>query len=255
MKMTIGKRVSIGFAVVVAITAILGVINFSMLRHLDKGIDKLAYDALPGAIYAGEINGFTRRLNGLLLKHILEDEKGMDAVERTIKDSQVKLDEAFKNYEKSITQDEDRRNFNALCEARKAYEASFPKVIEASRKNGTNSQDTYALYRKAQESSYEAMLARIDEMEAFNKAYGQKAVEMAASTSNAAKGGIVTGVLIALVIGIAFSSTIAVSTREGPRGDGLRNRQRRGADRERGQPGLGLQRIASPRGWRAGLEH
>jgi len=213
MKLTIGKRVSIGFAVVIAITAILGVINFSMLRHLDKAIDKLAYDALPGAIYAGEINGLTRRMNGLVLKHILEDEKGMDAAEKSIKETKAKLDESFANYEKSITQEEDRRNFKALGEARKAYDGGLAKIIETSRKNGTNSQETYALYLKSQESSYLAMLARIDEMGEFNKTYGQKAVAMAASTSNAAKGGIATGVLIALLVGMAFSSTIAVSTR------------------------------------------
>ena len=213
MNFTIGKRITLGFSAVIAIAVALGAFSYYEMGKVDNCVDAIADDAMPGAIYAGEINGCTRRANTLVLTHILEDSEGMAKTEKLIEENSRNADGAYSSYEKTITQAEDRHNFQTLVDARKVFIEAVAKNIEVRRKNGVQTEATYAFYKKNVAPAYEKLRVQLDIIMDFNKKYGERTASLAVATSNSAQKGILSCIAAAAVIGalLAFFIVTAIN--------------------------------------------
>src|SRR5882757_9402357 len=99
MTLTIGKRITFGFATTIILTAVLGVFTFTRITVIDAK---------------------TQQNVSLLLQHVVaDDEAKIKGIEERTQATKEKLDKVYESYEKQITEDEDRRLFHACVDARK----------------------------------------------------------------------------------------------------------------------------------------
>src|ERR1041384_6949968 len=120
MRLTIGKRLTFGFAICVTITAALGFFAYNRLNGIARNVDQITHDAMPGANQAAQINGLVKTNVVLLLRHELsEDPAQMKALGGEFGKNKQKLDELFEAYKATINGPQEQQAFDELSEARK----------------------------------------------------------------------------------------------------------------------------------------
>ncbi len=128
---TIGQRVSFGSGLLCLLLAGLGGFAVLRLNVINRISDSVAFDSLPGAIYAGEINNNQGenqiRVVSLLLATTPEERQ---AILAEIKERNALITESIKKYEGSINADEDRRNFEVLKKTREEFSAARAKYVQ-----------------------------------------------------------------------------------------------------------------------------
>jgi methyl-accepting chemotaxis protein len=207
MKLTIGKRITFGFATTIILTAALGIFTFTRITVIDAKTQNLANDALPGAIYSGDMATMTQQNVALLLQHIVSDDDAkIKSIEERTQATKEKLDKVYESYEKQITEDEDRRLFQACVEARKGWVAAKEEVMALSRAHKDKEaihafeERAYAAFVKVRESA--------NALSDYNKRDGEQAGADATRTVAVAKMGIMIGVATAIVLGIVLAFII-----------------------------------------------
>ncbi len=207
MKLAIGRKIGLSLAVSTAICALLGAFAFIEIRALDKGIDKIAADSLPGIIYIGEANGYARQGCLLIIRHIFEDDKNaMGRLEEAMKENTKKAGEAFSSYEKTISAAEDRRLFEEAVAARKAFLESREEVLALSRQ--LKDKEAFELYKTKMEPSFERLRQDLDKLLDFNKGVGESDAARLAAIANSAIFWIIAGILISIALGIALTMLV-----------------------------------------------
>lgn len=210
MKMTIGKRITIGFVVMMMIPIILGVFSYIQTVGIAGSVNTMATDALPGAIAVGELNGTIRRAIVLTYRSLLEtDPKGIAKVDSQIKENSELAYKLLEDYEKTITQAEDRQNFTKLKETVAQFSKVRERVLELSRVN--KNAEAFALITAELDPLTDTMRDQIKNMVAWNKDYGIKAGNNGMALVSHTQTAILISIAIALVIGITMSIMIVSS--------------------------------------------
>lgn len=116
--MTIGKRIALTSALLVAFTAILAVTSLLSTSRLSKGIQSLQVDSIPGLDLSARAAGLAKdvraRMNVALLGLISNSGRDSDRARAEIAATEEKFTEAMKAYEKTIFHDDDRRLFQTI---------------------------------------------------------------------------------------------------------------------------------------------
>lgn len=208
MKMTIGKRIILGFAAVILLTCGLGIFTYTRLVAIDRMTNKVTGDCLPGAIYSGKAESLVRRAMGLALLHVVsEDKAAMQKLETDIKANADEVTTILKQYEDSITVDEDRRLFDAIAAPRVAFCQDREEVLKLS--GELKKKEAIALVQQKLEPDYLNFVDKAAALTAFNKKAGTEAGTQAASTVATAKTGIVIALCAALATGALLAFLIA----------------------------------------------
>lgn len=198
MKMTIAKRITLGFAVAVLVTLALGVFAYWQVSVIDTAGRAIAIDALPGSIIAGKIEATSNVNYSRILQHILEDtEAERQELDRKIEKNTAELNQLFEDYEKTITQDEDRRLFGVLKDAREHFIPVKKQVLDLS-SSGKNS-EAVALIRTELASLFDAYKNAAHELLLFNKQNADREWDIVEAALKQARRGIWIGVILAII--------------------------------------------------------
>ncbi|HLY19240.1 MAG TPA: methyl-accepting chemotaxis protein [Bryobacteraceae bacterium] len=118
--MTIGKRFWLSGSLLLVLMTGLGAVSLVCINKLSRSIDGLVTDPLPGVYLAAQIDTFVFQFRGDTWKHItFTDAAGKQAVERNQQAIKAKMEDHFRNYEKTITSTGERALFEKarpLCE-------------------------------------------------------------------------------------------------------------------------------------------
>jgi methyl-accepting chemotaxis protein len=211
MALTVGKRISIGFGLVVSIAVALGaysVYQISQLQSLSRGI---AEDNLPGAIYSGKIESCVRRGMVLAQRHMLsKDAVRMQQAEEGIKKNAEEQDAALKQYEDAIVADQDRQLFAQIAPKRQEYSNLRTEVLRLSRE-GKN-EEALKFSEEKLEPAYKAYTDAVTALTDYNKKAGLDASTHVMGVVSAAKTGIFIAIGVALVLGSSLAFLIVRST-------------------------------------------
>ncbi len=110
---TIRQRILGSFGGILAMMAIMGVMIFVYLQHIQRDADTISYDSVPGAIYSAKIQASLLEEYGRIQRHLtLEDKFDMQKSESNILAGRTQQQEQFRQYEKSIFQPQDRVLFD-----------------------------------------------------------------------------------------------------------------------------------------------
>ena len=185
MRLTIGKRIVLGFTACILITAGLGTFTFTRLSAIEGHTTLITADCLPGVAASGKIESIVQQNRALLLEHVIADDpKEMGDVEARMAKAVADGDKVFSAYEPTITRDEDRRLFNAMKAARGEWVASREPVLVLSR--GQKPKEAIAAYQRTAYPAYVKARDAATALAEFNRKSGDEA---GAATMAAVSGG------------------------------------------------------------------
>ncbi len=129
--MTIGKKISFGFAATIAVTAVTGLVSYRAMTEIrDVAVDVAdnslhCYRAIVGVNDPAQANetGIAQLLDG-------PDAAGASAIFKDIRENTMGLDRDFAEYRKSTGNDrEDAGNFEKLRKLRTDFDPRFARVL------------------------------------------------------------------------------------------------------------------------------
>lgn len=120
--MTLGKRIALGFAIILTLFSGVAATSYILLRDVKKQLALVTGDALPGIASAGQIKSNAAEIQLAVLRHMLakspEEKKTFEERIDVLKQNN---EQALADYEKTITNEGDRDLFKQLGDARRDY--------------------------------------------------------------------------------------------------------------------------------------
>ncbi|MCY6483104.1 methyl-accepting chemotaxis protein [Clostridium aestuarii] len=134
MKLTIKKKISIAFVILVAIIIGVGLYSNRILKMVNNQSTIIAETWIPKIQYSEDINTMTSDFRILEYEHIISTSKNeMDKKESQMKEKNLKIQEYLNEYEKIINSEEDRNLFNTVKQEWQKYIELNTSMISLSR--------------------------------------------------------------------------------------------------------------------------
>src|ERR1700731_4435625 len=174
-KLTIGKRLTFGFAGVILITLCLSVYAFTRLEAIQGQASSLAKDSLPGVVSMSQIAALSESEVALVLQHIkANDAQEVQKVDEELRDNHEKLSTLFKAYETTVFGAEEAGRLQRLNTTYAAYLAPLEEVLKLSR--AQKDKEAYELYDQQLQPVFKKFLDGIDDDVAYNKKAAETSV-------------------------------------------------------------------------------
>ncbi len=186
----IGKRITAGFGVLIAIAMALGVFAYSQIGRINKSSFDVSGNALPSVELMGQVHSNTHYMLSLILQHIIStDKEQMAALDAEIRALRTSNGQALAHYEKElITNDEDRRLSGALNAARTDFWICADELLQVSRLGTVEgNKKALAMYRTQLKPLHVKYLDAADKEGAFNHDYGALCARLVEETVGSAR--------------------------------------------------------------------
>lgn len=202
---TIGKRITLGGSILIALLLVVSTVAISSLRRLESfATANLRDDSIPGMVYASQMAEYSlrshiRTLMAANTTDLVKREQFLAQMEENV----AKVSVAFTNYSASITQDEDRRMFADITQKRANYRAVRVEYLELVKAGKAAEADTFAVEKM--DPVFTAYRDSMNDMLEWNQRVAVKVTENMIRTARNSTifAAIFSGVsvLVAIVIG------------------------------------------------------
>jgi len=202
----VGTRIAAGFGIVVAIAMALGIFAYSRIAVINNASTEITGNSLPSVALIGHIEANAQAIYGKLLQHaISNDPQDMARIDAEIAAIRSNNSELCAAYEKLFSNDEDRRLFKTLTDARTEFWVAGDEMLKTSRL-GTPEANKRAIEMAMQMKPLhnkwiEATKAEVD----FNSAIADSDSKSIESAVGGARTGIIIGVIASLIFSIGIS--------------------------------------------------
>jgi methyl-accepting chemotaxis protein len=201
---TIGKRLAAGFAAVVMVMIVVGGFAVSRVVAIKTNVDRVVNDSLPGTALSGEWATLLSDGYGLTLKFAhAESATEMTQISAGSATIEESVDKLSAEYEKTITQPDDRKNFETIKSARLGY-LEAKNAVFAARKD-KDAREATASFNGQFERAFKPYDASIDVLTNWNVKAGTSVGEQIAGQVNAT----IVGVSIGLAAGALVAALLA----------------------------------------------
>ena len=200
---TIAKRLILLIAVSLVALVVVGVIGLSTAIHAQKGVAQVRDDSLVSIKTLGNVRSAFQQVRVNAYAHVLTtDDAGMTEIEKILEKAAAVMNEELKKYEGMLSNDEDRRLFEADKQILSKYMKIFhDQLLPKSRKNETEA--ALAIVRGEMRSAALAATETLDKHVAFNETMANNyANEVVDSVSWAIKLSVATIVLAVLFVAV-----------------------------------------------------
>ena len=209
---TIRKRVLFGFILVIGINMLVGAFACISIYQMRAQADDVAGNWMPGVYQLGILNSDIKRVQVILLEHVLADTKEETAtLDTQLGDAYATAEKELKDYQSSVAPDE-----KDLYAATGQDFEDYWKTVQPIRALSLNLQTkdaVDALHRDANPAYEKVREAVVKELE-FNKDGSDRVTGASVSTANHALTGVVVGLIAALILGLAAALAIIRSIAE-----------------------------------------
>ena len=205
MKLTIGKQISGGFILLIALISGLGIFAFSRVVSLDRTAKAITQDNLPGIYDALKIELLTTANYGRTWQHIgTTDKDALAKLDADMAACSNEQTETMKHYESTIFDDHDREVFDAIAAPRKAYTDIRKEILALSEAGKKDEASALAINKLI--PAREAYLNAVQALTKLNKDSSDVSADEITTGVRATKIGIgiAGGSGIVLGLGIAF---------------------------------------------------
>ncbi len=189
MSMTVGRKIGATSAVLVACTVILATASLLSMAGLKDRIQSLQVDSIPGQYLAGLIDArainVRVRMNDELLDLVTNGGKGAAQAHAALEETQAKLQEEMKAYEKTITQTEDRQIFGVVGPALDRCLQTWNRVRATGQT--AKADEIVGLYRAETVPAFDDLNQAVDRLVEFNHAAAKKNADEGASAADTAR--------------------------------------------------------------------
>ena len=205
--MKIGTKLIGSFAVLLGITAFLGVFALSQMNRMNDATTEITGNWLPAVQAISEINTNTSDLRIGEMSHVLSTEdKAMEKYEKEISDLAVSIDKNIKIYEKLISSPEEQRMYDDFMQKWNLYVAEHRKLLTLSRANKT--EEANALMKGASERLFNEMSAQLVKMVELNAEGGTVASEHSDQIFASSQISVLIILAIAIAIGLGLALVV-----------------------------------------------
>ncbi|HEX2099502.1 MAG TPA: methyl-accepting chemotaxis protein [Candidatus Synoicihabitans sp.] len=171
--LTLGRRVALGFAAVIAVTLALGGVAFSQFLAVSAAGEYIADDPVPGTIAAIDIASAMKENFAFAGLYVTVRDK--EKLKREIDENKTAIDELLKVYEGTITLEADRVLFETFKEQRTGFVREFSAVFEATEQGRAT--EAMELCETRLIPAYEKLKKALDDLIAFNKGNLHRGIE------------------------------------------------------------------------------
>ncbi len=206
----IGKRLSIGFGLLVLISIIVGLVAYFQLNNIKGNLNNIAERRLPAALLVGDMN----REFQLKRIHILDwvaDANGQSTpqFEQNINKAQQAYDEAAKLAENFHKTPAGRAVFEKVLEAKEQYDAQY-KTLVALIQQGER--EKALLFNRQQLNEAAKILSgRLQDLAAYQRDTGNTQRQQAYDSMAQANFSILLSILVATLLGLGLAYAITHS--------------------------------------------
>ncbi|AQV98617.1 methyl-accepting chemotaxis protein [Cupriavidus necator] len=197
---TIRTRILASFSLILLVMALMGVVAYTRLSAIERGTTLMLQDALPGLNYSTGIRGVWGERYVLAWQAInAANEAERRTFQQQSREAAGRLDKLEEQYETSITREEDRLAFKGYRDVRAHYEQAAQILTREGEWNGAAA--AAALRGEVHDRWVEARKAAqhlVDD----NGAVNLRAARSIDEAVSAAKVGIETALVVALVVAV-----------------------------------------------------
>ena len=197
---TVKRRIIFGFCAVIAIMVALTVVSGFYLNEIKGEAVRITSDSWPGLYLSSQIESLSRVTLASFQKYIVtSSEEDKRQVESEINSNKVKLDGLMKEYDGTISTDQERKLFVSLTDARASCEGAF----KALRELGSN--EALALFRQQVDPACKEFEKSAERGENDNKQAGDasnaRILDAVSRAESALPIGALIGILLAVISG------------------------------------------------------
>jgi methyl-accepting chemotaxis protein WspA len=199
--LTIGKRLSLGFAGVILITLCVSLYAFTRLESIQGQATVLANDSLPGSVLMGQIAALSEREIALVLQHIkANDTQEVQKLDQGLQENHEKIGVLFKDYETTVFGSDEIARFQRLKSTYSAYAAPLEDVLKLSR--AQKDKEAYDVYDQQLQPVFMKFLTDINEDVTYNKKSAETSVRKLTSAAEESKLVLIWGIIFSLILAL-----------------------------------------------------
>jgi methyl-accepting chemotaxis protein len=209
---TIGKRLTAGFATVLVVVIAMGAFGIYKVNDIKIDSRRLVNDSLPGTAASGRIAILVKDNYAHTLKEILAQSPAAEkAIEADMATTKAAILTLLTDYEKTITQPDDRTMFEAVAPARaKFLDVRDNVIMPLIREN--KRPEALVVFNRDLEPVYREYLAKVDAVFDWNIKAGEGVGADIERHTNTTVTGLAIAGLLALLTGTAIGVVIVRST-------------------------------------------
>jgi len=209
---TIGRRVAVGFTLVILIAAGLGAFALLQVRVLSGEFSKVVDKNIPGLERISRVQVLATQNRLLVFKHISSGSKeDMLRLEQLIADNSHEIGESLDAYAKLSITAKERATDEVIQTVRAEYLSKIKQILDLSRSNADNLA-TYALARAELDPIALRYAAALKAASDNENASAQENAAVFQASMAATQRGVAVGLLLAVLIGSIIGYFINRST-------------------------------------------
>jgi methyl-accepting chemotaxis protein len=209
---TIGRRLVVGFAAVLIIVVAMGTFGIVRLLTIRADAQRVVNDSLPGTAQSGEIAALVRDNYAHTLKYILAQSPAEEqAIDADMAATKAAIGKLLVEYEKTITQPDDRQNFDAIKPAREKFLGVRDTVI-LPLIHQNKRQEALAAFHREFEPAFKEYMAKVGVVQDWNIKAGAEVGAQIDSHVNTTVTGLALAALLAVLLGAGIGVVIVRST-------------------------------------------
>ena len=186
--MTVGKKVGLLAAGLVAASMIMGTATLASLSRIDARIDSLTGEAMPGMEYMGRISAGIYHFRGNMWKHIAAtDAAAMAKTEQELDEVRRETEQSMEGYEKTATKAEDRANFERLRGEMDQYYRVWENEVRPISRQGTLNAQAYDKAISELKPVFDEITRQMKLMAKWNSDAGRRMADEASQTALTAR--------------------------------------------------------------------
>ena len=203
---TIRKRVLFGFILVIAINMLVGAFACLSIYQMRAQADDIAGNWMPGVYQLGTINADVKRIQVLLLQHVLADTKEETmTLDAQLQDQYDLVSKEVKDYQSSVDVNE-KELYAASTQALDDYWKSVQPVRALSLNLQTK--DAVDGVKQNVNPAFDKVRDAVVKELQFNKDNSDRVTGASVVTANHALTGVIVGLVAALVLGLLAATAI-----------------------------------------------
>jgi methyl-accepting chemotaxis protein len=209
---TIGRRITVGFTAVIAVTLALGGFALSRLITIRGHSEQIARQSIPAIELVYRAEGNAKTYDTLVYKHIgSEDAADMAHLESDLSACTADNDKVYAELDKMLTDEKSRALLDNVKSARAAYVNIRNQVLVLSRE-ATNNAKAYAFARSQMDPASTQYHAALDTLVDTVRTATEESSANIQSAVQASNTGIFAGLAVACVLGAIITLVITRGT-------------------------------------------
>lgn len=199
-QMTIGKRVSMLAGVLMTLALLMGGLTIWRLSEVDSGIRSVTADAMPGLAYIADVDNTGRWHQALAWQHMATTSAAdRGKIVEELDQVKARITKGLSDYEGTITQPDDRANFQRLTASFDAYLSAWESKALPYSARGASAEAVRHFQADVMPVAA-PLMKELDVMQKWNRDWGDTAAAKAVTASATAKWW--TGAMVVVLVGV-----------------------------------------------------